>query len=147
MIKKKVSKKRPEGTLRYRKLHNGIHDHRDGQVVRKGEILYALPGSLGEIIRAGFVCVDEEAEQAIGKGINLILKHRGNGWYDILNKKTGEVLNDGALRAKDARDFLSGDNVDEQMEKITKDNEEDDSDEDEEDDNEDEEDDNEDEDK
>jgi len=117
MIKKRTSKYAGEGVLRYRKIHNGIHNHRDGQVVRKGEVLYATPDSLSEINRAGFTCIDEEVKQAIGGGIQLTLKARGNGWWDIINKKTGEVLNDTAMRTKDAKEFLSGEKEKEEFEK------------------------------
>ena len=101
---------RPEkfkGMLRYKKISGGVHRHSNGQIVRKGEILYAHPEELSPILAVGFKCLDEAIKEA--QGIQLGIKDRGNGWYDVINKKTGEVLNDSALRAKDARQFITGD--------------------------------------
>jgi len=113
MIKKKKAELVPEtdGKLRYKKISGGIHNHRDGQVVRKGEILYAMPEELSDIAKEGFKCLDDEAKAMIGGGIGLEIKHRGNGWFDIINKATGDKLNDQALRAKDAKEFLEGDSA------------------------------------
>ena len=102
---------RPEqfkGKVRYKKIRGGIHKHGDGQVVRKGEILYADPESLSPIVLEGFTCLDEEIKQATS-GISLGIRDKGNGWYDVINKNTGEKLNDKSLRAKDARQFITGD--------------------------------------
>jgi len=121
MIKKKKNKL-PEGVVRYKKVSGGIHNHRDGQIVRKGEILICRPDELSAIIKEGFVCLDEEAKKAFDGGIDIGLKHRGNGWYDVINTVTGDKLNTEALRAKDAKEFLSGspEDVEEQMKGITK---------------------------
>lgn len=119
MIKKKKTS-RPEGVLRFKKISGGIHNHRDGQVVRKGEILYAKPEELSEIVRPGFKCLDTEVKEGFSGGMDIMVKARGNGWFDIINRATGEKINDQAMRAKDAREFLSGDNKDEQMKDIEK---------------------------
>lgn len=113
MIRKSKNRKkttRPskfKGMLRYKKIRGGVHKHHNGQTVRKGEILYANDGELSKIIMKGFVCLDEQIQEAT-KGITLGLKDRGNGWYDVINKQTGERLNDDHMRAKDARQFITG---------------------------------------
>lgn len=116
MIKKKATK--VEGALRWKKISGGIHNHRDGQIVRKGEILRAKPEELSEVVKVGFVCLDDERPKV---DVGFKLHNRGKGWWDVLNKETGEKLNDSALRTKEIRGFLNGtdEEIDEQIEKLS----------------------------
>jgi hypothetical protein len=97
-----------EQRLRYKKVTGGIHRHFDGQKVKKDEILLAHPGDLSPIILKHFVCLDKTPDEEQEITMELGLRDRGNGWYDVINKKTGQVLNDQAMRAKDARQFITG---------------------------------------
>jgi len=110
MIKRKKSKF--EGMLKWKKIRGGVHNHRDGQVVRKGEYLYA--NELSPLIAEGFECLNPPANSTLNGGISLGIKSRGNGWYDVINKVTGETLNDEAMRAKDAKQFITGEEEEEE---------------------------------
>lgn len=95
-----------KGMLRYKKVRGGVHRH-GGQTIRKGEILYANQEELSPLVMKGFICLDEEIQEA-ASGISLGLRDRGNGWYDVINKNSGEKLNDVAMRGKDAAQFITG---------------------------------------
>ncbi len=102
--KKQIKKDKYAGKLRWKKISGGIHNHRDGQVVRKGEVLYA--NELGSVLAKGFECLD--SPKGILSGVSLGIKSLGNGWFDVINKATGEKLNDTSLRARDAKMFITG---------------------------------------
>ncbi len=119
--------KKHEGKLRYKKISGGVHDHRDGQKVKNGEILYVDkdaqacfgPGSLSEVLLKGFECMDEQIKAAT-QGIKLGIKAKSAGWYDVVNTVTGDVLNDKSLRAADAKKFITGD-LDDEVEEVVAD--------------------------
>ena len=117
--KKQIKKDKYAGKLRWKKISGGIHNHRDGQVVRKGEVLYA--NELGSVLAKGFECLDS-SKGLFGGGISLGIKSLGNGWFDVINKATGEKLNDKSLRARDAKMFITGEieeSTEEEVEETT----------------------------
>jgi len=92
--------KRPK----WRKLTNGIHYHPDGQVVKKGEILYAQEWELSKVIKAKFQALDAIPSTDFGKVLSV--KSRGGGWYDVINSNTLQKLNSKPLRREAAESFL-----------------------------------------
>ena len=89
---------------KWRRITNGIHYHSDGQVVRKGEILYAHDWELSEIIKSRFECLDKIPNADLGKALSV--KSRGGGWYDVVNTATLQKLNSKPLRKEAAESFL-----------------------------------------
>jgi hypothetical protein len=107
-IKRSNKRKAPEhqGDTRpkWRKVTNGTHYHSDGQVVTKGEILYAHEWELSNIVKAGFTNLDAIPAADLGK--TLSVKSRGGGWYDVVNTVTMQKLNSKPLRREAAESFL-----------------------------------------
>jgi hypothetical protein len=107
-IKRSSKRKAPEhqGDTRpkWRKTTNGTHYHSDGQVVNKGEILYAHDWELSDVIKAGFNNLDAIPAADLGK--TLSVKSRGGGWYDVVNTATLQKLNSKPLRREAAESFL-----------------------------------------
>jgi hypothetical protein len=107
-IKRANKRKAPEhqGDTRpkWRKVTNGTHYHSDGQVVKRGEILYAHEWELSNIVKAGFTNLDALPAADLGK--TLSVKSRGGGWYDVINTVTLQKLNSKPLRREAAESFL-----------------------------------------
>jgi len=89
---------------KWRRITNGVHYHSDGQVVKKGEILYAHDWELSNIIKTRFECLDKIPNADLGKALSV--KSRGGGWYDIINTATLQKLNSKPLRREAAESFL-----------------------------------------
>ncbi len=127
MVVKRSNRKAPENQgderPKWRKLHNGIHNHRDGQIVRKGEILYAHESELSKIIQAGFECLDALPNVDLGKALSV--KSRGGGWYDVVNTVNLQKLNSKPLRREAAESFLpEGQTLEEVIEVLEEETEE-----------------------
>lgn len=110
-LKPKATIKKEDTRLKYKKESGGIHFHSDGQVVKKGEILYAHPHELSDVVKAGFTCLSNEPSYNDMPSMKLQIKARGNGWYDIVDSTTGNVLNERALRPEEAKAFLEGEEL------------------------------------
>jgi len=102
--KRKAPEHQEDTRPKWRKINNGIHYHKDGQVVRKGEILYAHDYELSEILKRGYECLDAIPAADLGK--TLMVKARGGGWYDVVNAVNLQKLNSKPLRREAAESFL-----------------------------------------
>jgi len=89
---------------KWKKITNGIHYHSDGQVVKKGEILYANDWELSDLVKARYSCLDAIPSADLGKALSV--KSRGGGWYDVINTATLQKLNSKPLRREAAESFL-----------------------------------------
>jgi hypothetical protein len=102
--KRKAPEHQGDTRPKWRKVTNGTHYHSDGQVVTKGEILYAHEWELSNIVKAGFTNLDALPAADLGK--TLSVKSRGGGWYDVVNTVTMQKLNSKPLRREAAESFL-----------------------------------------
>jgi len=102
---KKVEIEEPR--LRWRKIGGGIHNHRDGQIVRRGEILVATQLEI-EPFKNLFVpldpLVDIKEEQPTKR---LFIEHRGGGKYNVINENTGKPINDELLTREQAENLIN----------------------------------------
>jgi hypothetical protein len=102
--KRKAPEHQGDTRPKWRKVTNGTHYHTDGQVVNRGEILYAHEWELSAINKAGFTNLDALPAADLGK--TLSVKSRGGGWYDVVNTVTMQKLNSKPLRREAAESFL-----------------------------------------
>lgn len=102
--KRKAPEHQEDTRPKWRKLNNGILYFKDGQVVKKGEILYAHDYELSKVTKKGFECLDIIPAADLGK--TLMVKSRGGGWYDVVNSVNLQKLNSKPLRREAAESFL-----------------------------------------
>jgi len=102
---KKVEIEEPR--LRWRKIGGGIHNHRDGQVVRRGEILVATQLEI-EPFKNLFVCLDplvDVKEEQPTKRLQIV--HKGGGKYNVVNESTAQPINDELLSREQAENLVN----------------------------------------
>ena len=106
---------RKKQRIRWRKVTGGTHRHSDGKVYRKGDTLLAHHYEIPKLFASDFVCLDakEDIDVTEDQGITLEMKHKGGGWYDIINTVSGSLLSEkplktaGKLKARMTRNLLS----------------------------------------
>ncbi len=53
-----------------------------------------------------FECLDPPEDEIPKVEASLEMKHRGGGWYDVVNPDTQEAINDKALKKEEAEDLV-----------------------------------------
>ena len=80
------------------------------KVVRRSQIKASVTGTVTKIEKE---VTKEEAEEMSVAPANLEMKHKGGNRWVVLNKDTGEQVNDGYLKRKEAEALVNGDSVEE----------------------------------
>jgi len=103
----KVIKDSNPPRLRWRKIGGGVHNHRDGQVVRQGEVLLATEHEI-KSFKHLFVALDilpEPRQEEPTK--RPVIVSAGKGKYNVINIETQEPINAVPLNKEDAEALIS----------------------------------------
>lgn len=93
---------------RFKKTGGGPLTLRGGKVVRSGETFRAHERDIPQAFRDVVQRVDPKPpheEEAAPPQTNLEIRHKGGGWYDLVNKQTGEAVNSVSMRHDEANQF------------------------------------------
>ena len=106
--------------LRYQKMTGGIHYLGDGTKVVKNQIITVYPEQIAETFKADFKCLDVDPS---GKDVGLKIGLQPIGdKFNIINIKTGEVINKGKpLTPAQAKIFMGEEPLPEEDEDLDKD--------------------------
>ena len=97
--------------IKYRlKPDSGKHIMRDGKVVLPGQTIRTDPENLKGAMDK-FTVVDNQPEltDAEGPDATLVPRHKGGGYYDVINTVTGLRINQRSLTQEEAKGLLNGD--------------------------------------
>jgi len=92
--------------IRYQKLGGGILEFH-GKNIRRGETFKAYPGEIPD----GFKDIVQPLEEIpdpdkIVAGFHFEVRHKGGGWYDVINTISGKTVNNESLRVEKARELI-----------------------------------------
>lgn len=108
-----MERKKGNQKVRFKKIAGGSLYFKK-QRIKKGEVFEAVPEEIPESFRSQLIRLDgkamedspEKEEAPVEKeDPGYVLKHRGVGWWDVLDK-FGKQINDAAVRKEDAQKLL-----------------------------------------
>lgn len=95
-----------EGMARWKKTGGGSFRMASGKIIKPNQVFWAREEDIPQGFRDVIIPLTEIPQDDVGPvSKEYTLKHRGAGWYDI-EDGTGKVLNEKALRVKEAEAML-----------------------------------------
>jgi len=93
---------------RFKKTGGGPLTLRGGKVIQSGQIFRAaeddIPQAFGDLVERLDPKLSRE-EEAAPPQTNLEIRHKGGGWYDLINTQTSQAINSTSMRQDEANQF------------------------------------------
>lgn len=95
------------------KLREGCGKHilgrgKNAKTIQPGQVVRATPEELAGAMDKFDLVLDTIREDVNAPEATLIPKHKGGGWYDVINSKTGMRINQKSLKQDEAMALLNG---------------------------------------
>jgi len=91
---------------RFKKVGGGPLTLRGGKVIQSGQIFRAaedeIPQAFGDLVEQLDPKPSRE-EEAAPPQTNLEIRHKGGGWYDLINTQTDQAINTTSMRQDEAK--------------------------------------------
>lgn len=111
-----VKRSKKSNKIRYKKIGGGSFSI-GNRYIKPNQIFEADPDEIPSAFKDVVIALDEEKEKKAVKrkakedaedkeSAEYDLKHKGGGWYNIVNKDTGKILNESPLKKEDAEKYL-----------------------------------------